>query len=159
VQRIRTLLLTSLSELRVLLFELQPQSLDSTRFAQLIEQLVDTVGAGVEATVEANVDEIPVLPREVKLGMYRLAQESLSNAVRHSGADSITVRLCCDSGVTTMVVRDTGVGFDPASVARGHGLRNLEDRAASIGADVRIESTHDVGTEITVQWEPAVVRS
>lgn len=159
VQRIRTLLLTSLSELRVLLFELQPQSLDSTRFPQLIEQLVDTVGAGVDADVEADVDEIPVLPRDVKLGMYRLAQESLSNAVRHSGADSISVRVCHHQGVTTMAVRDSGVGFDLARVERGHGLRNLEDRAASIGARVHIESTTDVGTEVTVDWEPVAVTS
>ncbi len=159
MERIRALLLLSLSELRVLLFELQPQSLDSTRFPQLVEQLVETVAAGADARVEADLDEIPVLPRDVKLGMYRLAQESLSNAVRHSGANSIVVRVWCDEGMTTLAVRDTGCGFDPDRVRRGHGLRNLEERAASIGANLCINSAVDDGTEVTVTWSPAGGRS
>ncbi len=152
VRRIRSLLLTSLSELRVLLFELQPQSLDATRFPQLIEQLVETVAAGVDGDVEAHVAEIPVLPRHVKLGMYRLAQESLSNAVRHSGAGSIAVRVGHDQGTTFLVVSDTGSGFDPERVTQGQGLRNLEERAGSIGAELLIDSHSAVGTTVTVNW-------
>jgi signal transduction histidine kinase len=152
VRRIRSLLLTSLSELRVLLFELQPQSLDATRFPQLIVQLVETVAAGVDGDVEADVAEIPVLPRHVKLGMYRLAQESLSNAVRHSGARSIAVRVGHDQGTTSLVVSDTGTGFDPDRVTQGHGLRNLQERAANIGAELLIDSRSEVGTTVTVNW-------
>ena len=152
VRRIRSLLLTSLSELRVLLFELQPQSLDATRFPQLVEQLVETVAAGVDGDVEVDVTEIPRLPREVKLGMYRLAQESLSNAVRHSGAGSIAVRVGHDQGTTFLVVSDTGSGFDPEHVTQGQGLRNLEERAANIGAQLRIDSQSEVGTTVTVNW-------
>ena len=152
VRRIRSLLLTSLSELKVLLFELQPQSLDATRFPQLIEQLVETVAAGVDGDVEADVAEIPVLPRHVKLGMYRLAQESLSNAVRHSGARSIAVRVGHDQGTTFLVVSDTGTGFDPERVTQGQGLRNLQERAANIGAELLIDSRSEVGTTVTVNW-------
>jgi len=152
IQRIRTLLLTSLSELRVLLFELQPQSLGSTRFPQLVEQLVETVAAGVDGDVQADVAEIPVLPRDVKLGLYRLAQESLSNAVRHSGADAITVRVGHDQGATVLVVSDTGCGFDPDHVDQGHGLRNLRERAASFGAELSIDSATGVGTTVTITW-------
>jgi len=152
VRRIRSLLLTSLSELKVLLFELQPQSLDATRFPQLIEQLVETVAAGVDGDVEADVAEIPVLPRHVKLGMYRLAQESLSNAVRHSGARSIDVRVGHDQGTTFLVVSDTGTGFDPERVTQGQGLRNLQERAANIGAELLIDSRSEVGTTVTVNW-------
>ncbi|HUS41961.1 MAG TPA: histidine kinase [Ilumatobacteraceae bacterium] len=152
VRRIRSLLLTSLSELRVLLFELQPQSLDATSFPQLIEQLVETVAAAVDGDVQADVDEIPSLPRAVKLGLYRLAQESLSNAVRHSGARSIAVRVGHDQGTTFLVVSDTGTGFDTECTTQGHGLRNLEERAASIGAELLIDSRSDVGTTVTVNW-------
>jgi signal transduction histidine kinase len=152
VRRIRSLLLTSLSELKVLLFELQPQSLDATRFPQLIEQLVETVAAGVDGDVEADVAEVPVLPRHVKLGMYRLAQESLSNAVRHSGARSIAVRVGHDQGTTFLVVNDTGTGFDPDRVTQGQGLRNLQERAANIGAELLIDSRSEVGTTVTVNW-------
>ncbi len=152
VRRIRSLLLTSLSELRVLLFELQPQSLDATLFPQLIEQLVETVAAGVDGDVEADVAEIPMLPRHVKLGMYRLAQESLSNAVRHSGAGSIAVRVGHDRGTTFLVVSDTGSGFDPERATQGQGLRNLEERAGSIGAELLIDSRSAVGTTVTVNW-------
>jgi len=152
VRRIRSLLLTSLSELRVLLFELQPQSLDATRFPQLVEQLVETVAAGVDGDVEAHVAEIPMLPRDIKLGMYRLAQESLSNAVRHSGADSIAVRVGHDQGTTFLVVSDTGSGFDPEHVTQGQGLQNLKERAANIGAELLIDSRSEVGTTVTVTW-------
>lgn len=155
VERIRTLLLTSLSELRVLLFELQPQSLDAARLRQLLEQLVETVAAGFDARVDAELADVPALPRNVKLGMYRLAQESLSNAVRHSHADTITVCLQHDGVETVLAVSDTGVGFDPAGVRRGHGLGNLEERAASIGARLDIHSVAEVGTVVTVNWQPA----
>jgi len=156
VGRIRSLLRTSLSELRVLLFELRPQSLDAARLPQLIEQLVDTVATGADVHVEADVQQIPALPREAKLGMYRLAQEALSNAVRHSGADSVTVSVSHDDGVTTLAVRDGGDGFEPQRVSGGHGLQNLRERASSIGADLAIDSRVGDGTDVVIRWAPVV---
>lgn len=150
--RIRSLLRTSLSELRILLFELQPQSLDAARLPQLVEQLVDTVGTGADMRVEADVEPIPPLPRDAKLGLYRLAQEALSNAVRHSGSGDVTVSVSHDCGVTTLTVRDSGDGFDPGAVERGNGLDNLEQRAASVGADLVIDSRVGDGTDVVIRW-------
>jgi signal transduction histidine kinase len=93
-----------------------------------------------------------MLPRHVKLGMYRLAQESLSNAVRHSGAGTIAVRVGHDRGTTCLAVSDNGSGFDPEHVTQGQGLQNLQERAANIGAELLIDSRSEVGTTVTVTW-------
>jgi signal transduction histidine kinase len=87
-RRLREILLMSLAELRALLFELRPDVLDKTRLPQLLEQLCDTFGTASSVDVQLRRDECPLLPQPARVGLYRVAQEAVTNAVRHSGADT-----------------------------------------------------------------------
>ncbi len=84
--------------------------------------------------------------------MYRIAQESLHNTVKHVHASRVDVRLECDDDAITIDVRDDGDGFDPTGAFPGHmGLRSMRERAAKLGGITRIESTPGKGTHISVR--------
>lgn len=152
VKRMRALLLSSLAELRVLLFELQPKTLAATNLPALLEQLTETVASTMDVPVDATIEAIPALPPDVKIGLYRIAQEALSNAVRHSGSASITVSLIHDAGTTTLTVSDLGIGFDSTTTEPGNGLANLRERASQLGASLEIIGSPGAGTDVIVRW-------
>ncbi len=152
VQRMRELLLSSLAELRTLLFELQPEALDAAGLSQLIEQLAAMFEHTARGRIQHDVDPMPSLPPTVKLAFYRIAQESLSNATRHGGSDLVEIELGHEGGVVRLMVRDAGVGGVEAAEGRGQGLRNMRERAASVGADLTIDSVAGVGTTVTLRW-------
>ncbi len=151
VRRVRELVLSSLAELRALLFELRPAAFEREDLAGLIGQLADTAPSMSGQVIEAQVGLVPPMDADVKVGMYRMAQEALSNACRHSGAGEVLVTLGHDDGVTTMAISDDGIGFNPADVNEGSGLGNLCSRAAKIGADLDVASRPGSGTIIEVR--------
>ena len=102
----------------------------------------------------------------MKIGLFRIAQEALSNACRHSNGEQVHVSLSDHDGVTTLEVRDDGIGFLVDDVVTGHGLGNLRSRAADIGVELQISSTPGVGTIVEARWadpsaadDPAVQRT
>jgi signal transduction histidine kinase len=83
--------------------------------------------------------------------VVQIAREALSNVGRHARARSCRLRLGLREGEAWLVVRDDGVGFDPRRVeARGHGLRNFEERATRLGGRLDIESSPNGGTEVRI---------
>jgi signal transduction histidine kinase len=152
VGRMRQLLLSSLAELRTLLFELQPEALDATSLPRLIAQLTEMFATVDALTVETDLDPVPTLPLATKVGFYRIAQEALSNAARHSGSDVVSVELHEVDSTVELTVRDRGVGFDPNEAGGGHGLGNMRQRATSLGAQLIIDATPGVGTDVSLRW-------
>ncbi len=156
VRRVRELVLSSLAELRALLVELRPAAFESEDLAGLISQLAESVASRSEQSVDAQVGTLPPMGAEVKVAMYRIAQEALSNACRHSGADRVRVKLGHDAGVTTLEVSDDGIGFTPSDVNGGSGLGNLRSRAARIGAELDVVSRPGSGTSVEVRFTQAI---
>jgi len=140
-----------LTEMRALIFELRPESLE-------IEGLVTALGKhaaamrarhGIEVGLEL-CDE-PDLPLEIKEAIYRIALEALQNAVKHARPNRLDVRLNCSAEGITLDVCDNGVGFDPMASFPGHlGLRSMRERAARLGGTLDIESAPGCGTRIRV---------
>lgn len=93
------------------------------------------------------------IPRPVVLALYRIAQESLRNVARHSGATEATVVLEGDGGELSLSIIDNGKGFDPgkARTSPGLGLVSIEERARHIGGSLIIDSIPDAGTTLRVQ--------
>jgi Tfp pilus assembly protein PilF len=91
-------------------------------------------------------------PPDVALGLYRIAQEALANAVRHAGAGTAQVTLKVAAGVAHLTVTDDGAGFDPsvARAANGLGLASMDERARLLGGRCRITSSPGAGTRIEV---------
>jgi two-component system sensor histidine kinase UhpB len=110
------------------------------------------------ATEFSHVTGIPVrrrldpgvtgLSREVELVLYRIAQESLTNAGRHAGASAVTLSLRRNGGWTRLEVQDDGKGLGGAP--EGTGIRGMRERAMLIGAGLRLESPPGGGTRMTL---------
>jgi signal transduction histidine kinase len=83
--------------------------------------------------------------------VVQLTREALSNVGRHASAATCRVSLVQRDGVAVLEVDDDGRGFDPASVRRGEGLTNLEQRAAALGGKTSIESSPAQGTTVRIE--------
>lgn len=95
----------------------------------------------------AEADRIPV---QIGLGLFRVAQELVSNVVRHSQATEATVQLFLHHNAMSLMVVDNGVGFDIDNCPRGMGTRNIEARVHTMNGTVRFDSARGHGTTVTV---------
>lgn len=154
----------ALAEMRTLLLELRPAVLVEAKLGDLLQQLAEaaTGQSGLPVTVVADWECL--LPPDVHIALYRIAQEALNNAVKHARATEVTVYLYCASVPVAghagteprpveMRVRDDGRGFDAGSVPHDHlGLDIMRERAESVGALLTITSMPGQGTEVQVLW-------
>jgi signal transduction histidine kinase len=147
---------SALAEMRMMLFELRPDALDSVRLPDLLQHAIEALAGrgGVELTTEIAADNGP--PSKQRVEIYRIAQEALSNIGRHSGARHVHVGWSVDSpGHGRLHIVDDGTGFDTAAQHPGHfGLDNMKARAAAAGGTLTITSAPGEGTELllNVTW-------
>ncbi len=150
---LRRLVNGALAEMRTLLFELRPGALRAAPLDALLERLGVALSGQAQIPVEVSVEEGVELPVEVKIAMYRVTQEALSNIAKHARAHQVTVSLRADTAGATLKVQDDGRGFDPAAVAPdGMGLRIMRERLDQIGATIDIDSASGRGTTVLVTW-------
>jgi signal transduction histidine kinase len=86
----------------------------------------------------------------MKLMIFRIIQEQVSNIIRHSGANSITIKLQSDAEFIVFSIEDNGQGFDPQHHKKGMGLKNIANRVALFDGRVDIESAPGKGCSVTV---------
>jgi signal transduction histidine kinase len=158
-ERIRVIVLSSLAELRSLLFELRPLELDAARIDDLLRRLAENTTGLTGAEIRVHADEVPTLPADVKLGLYRIAQEAVSNALRHSGADLITITLHRREDGLRLEVEDDGRGFATESGDGGYGLHSMSERAQLINGQLELRSGESAGTTVTVRRDGTGHRS
>ena len=151
--RVQELAREAMDELRSLIFELRPASVETEGLAAALRKHVAVLqrvhGRDVEIHLDAEVDGRGDGDGEV----LRIAQEALHNAVRHASARRIDVRLGRDDGRVRLEVLDDGVGFDPVDAAlraRHLGLTSMEERATELGAQIDVTSAPGQGTSVTV---------
>ena len=89
--------------------------------------------------------------RTLEIAVYRIVQEAISNMLKHADATELSVDVTRGPGRVSVIVHDNGKGFDPRTPGTGIGLENMRQRAASIGAVLRVESTPGKGTSISVE--------
>jgi signal transduction histidine kinase len=144
----------ALAEMRMLLFELRPDALRATALSELLQHAADAAGTQMGITINAHTTTASQPPSNVKTQLYRIAQEALNNAARHSGATQVDLDLTSDeAGVFRLAVRDNGRGFATDVRKPGHfGLENMQARAEEIGAKLIIESVSELGTTVTLTW-------
>jgi PAS domain S-box-containing protein len=153
LQELRELTRGALAEMRTLLLELRPSALLEAELGDLLYQLGESIIGRARVPVSVEVEGECELSVEVKIALYRIAQEALNNVAKHAGASRATVRVRCSSAGVVMRVLDDGQGFDPAAVGPDHlGLGIMRERAEAIGAEIEVESNVGRGTQITVVW-------
>ncbi len=141
-----------LVEMRALIFELRPESLESEGLVAALTKHVAVLRVRYKLTVEANLSEEPALSLERKEALYRIAQEALHNVVKHARASTVVLRLARQTDEIILEVRDNGRGFDPTGPFPGHlGLRSMQERVAKIDGALVIESVPGQGTCIRVR--------
>jgi signal transduction histidine kinase len=101
--------------------------------------------------------EIPV-PSQIRHNICMAVKEAVNNAVKHSGASEITVRITYINCLLTILIQDDGCGFDPGEKLAGNGLPNLKRRLNDIGGVCNIESKPSQGTNIQIKLEVGPVR-
>jgi len=138
-----------LAEMRALIFELRPESLEQEGLVAALDKQAATLWARHGITVEAALCDEPDVPLELKEPIYRIAQEALHNTVKHGRASRVELRLECGPDEIVLDVRDDGVGFDPSGEFPGHlGLRSMRERVAAFAGTVEIESAPQQGTHV-----------
>lgn len=154
VRRLKDLSSEALKEMRALIFELRPAELEADGLASALRKHVDVLSRVYKTDIELDVDGDVRLPPRTERELFRIAQEALSNAMKHAAAAQVRVALDIRHSTATLSVADDGTGFDPDAprVRSAHlGLTSMEERATSIGGTIRVESQPGKGTEVLVE--------
>jgi signal transduction histidine kinase len=150
LSRIATTAQLALAEMRLMVYQLRPTALGDLGLVRALRHRLDSVEerSGIEATllVEGDID----LNARAEEALFGIAQETLNNVLRHSGASAVTVRLRGERGRTELEVVDDGRGFNPdlAAAAGGLGLTTMRERAERIGGTLTISAAPGEGTVV-----------
>lgn len=147
----------TLEEVRKIIFDLRPTLLDDLGLIPAVRHCAKTLleTAGMEVHFHAAGFGEQRLPPAVETTVFRVAQEAMTNAARHSHAGVVTVSLVRAEGQVQLLVADDGVGFDPGAVLpppdrRRLGIAGMEERVALLGGTLRITSAPGRGTTVTM---------
>lgn len=138
---------STLEELRRIARRLRPEALDDLGLRSALTNLCERVAAqtGVECVRRIDPD-LPQLAADEELAVYRIAQEAITNAIRHAEPSRIEVRVGRDNGSLALEVVDDGPGLGAA--AEGAGLTGMRERALMIGADLEVGPGGDGGAAV-----------
>jgi two-component system, NarL family, sensor histidine kinase UhpB len=138
----------SLADVRRISLELRPGALEELGLLNAMISLCARVSEQTGMRIKRELEgPIPDLPPNVELAVYRIAQEALTNALRHSQASEVTVSLKCSGADLLLSVSDNGSGM-PEHVTAGGGLIGMRERAMLIGAALEITSTRGAGVTV-----------
>jgi PAS domain S-box-containing protein len=138
-----------LAEMRALIFELRPESLETEGLVAALEKQTAALRARHEVRVEAVLCEEPEASAEAKEAVYRIAQEALHNTIKHAQANNVAIKMEYEPRWINLEVSDDGVGFEVNSDFPGHlGLRSMRERASRLGGKLEVETAPERGTRI-----------
>lgn len=149
------LLNRTIRDVRNYITGLAPETLRRMSFAAAVEAQLRELAAGRDATLELNIDDeaAAALSPEQTIEALQVSREAISNGLRHGAARAFVVRLHRSDREVGLLVQDDGRGFDPGRVARsGHGLGNMQARAADAGGTLRIDSRPGEGTRVVMTF-------
>lgn len=143
----------AIAQVRRLAQGLMPVGPDAEDLGAALRELARSTSLGGVACVFEDARASPVLDQDVATNLYRIAQEAVSNAIRHGRAERVAINLdCAPEGKTRLAVSDNGVGFErsDSGAAKGSGLGIIEFRASVISFIAEIRSTPGAGAVVSV---------
>ena len=139
------------AEMRALLLHLRPISLESKSLKSGIEGLLVELQTKVQMKIHWDIEDVK-LPEGVEDHLFRIAQELLSNTLRHSHATTLEVYLRQLDSTVLFKIEDNGVGFNSEEILPGsYGINNMKERVQGLGGQVRIVSFPNQGTTIEIK--------
>ncbi len=151
-QMLQRLNSSALAEMRLMLFELRPESVAQVRLCELLQQSVAALAGRGSVLVNTDIDDTAALAPAQRLHVYRIAQAALSNIGRHSGASHGFVQwVAPQRGAAVLRISDNGIGFVTGAEPPAHaGLAHMKARAQLLHAELAIRSAPGEGTQITL---------
>ena len=143
--------------------QLRPPRIREIGLGAAIRDLASAAGIPVEVRFDAAVLPPGLLKPEREIGAFRIVQEAVGNAARHSHAEHVWVDARVDDSVLTLAVSDDGVGFRPTARGQGLGLASMQERAEILVGHLDIRSKRGSGTIIelaiplSTRSEPGIV--
>ena len=150
---LRQLVVDALQNVRRLAVELRPAVLDDFGLVPALERLTAAFAeqSGIRVDFHSTLGEAR-LASDVESSLYRVVQESLTNIVKHAGAENISVSVIRRPSVVAAVIEDDGSGFDPRSVRDGAiGILGMRERLALVDGRLEIESRKGAGTTVVAE--------
>src|SRR6266566_2767587 len=138
------------AELRAVIDGLAPPEIAESGLAGSLRRYALLAGKARGVRVRFATGDLPPLGADREAALYRIAQEALHNALRHSGAAEVAMSVCTAARKVTLEVSDQGKGFVPELAAGGRGLPSLRERAAGAGASLVVRSAPGQGTTVRV---------
>ena len=153
LQELQQMTLDTSSNVYALSHELYSSIPDSLDLAKGMRSWCKTFGDRQELEIDFKSHDVPKAPQEISLCLFRVLQEAVHNAAKHSGAERIDVQLAENAGEIRLIVSDLGKGFDIESARRsaGLGLTSMQERVRLIGGTIVIDSKPSAGTTIHVR--------
>jgi signal transduction histidine kinase len=142
----------ALVELRSLIFGLRPESVAEEGLVAGLRRLTAAVAARQKVQVEIVAETEPDIENSAKEALYRIAQESLQNVVKHASARAVRVHLVSEGDKVELVIDDDGIGFDADADHPGHlGISGMRQRAAAQNLQLTVHSPTGGGVEVRVR--------
>lgn len=139
----------ALTEMRALIFELRPESLEAEGLITALTKQAAAMQARHGINVELDLCNEPDVPLKIKRELYRVAQEAVHNTVKHAEAGKVDLRLHMVDGAVILEVHDDGKGFEATGSFPGHlGLHSMRERIEGLDGGLEIESAPGQGTSI-----------
>ena len=147
----------AIGEVRAISHALRPAELDQLGLTKAVEWMTQQAGATSGTQFGAELENVDgLLPADIEISLYRIAQEGINNVLQHSQASEAILQLQRTDGTVLLSIFDNGRGFlkstqsDPARVRFGHGLAGIEERVKLFGGEFELQSTPGRGTRLTV---------
>jgi two-component system sensor histidine kinase UhpB len=143
----------ALEEVRRIARELRPEMLEHLGLVSALTELSRKFGEQSGLRIERHfADDLPPLSDDAELAVYRIAQESLTNAARHARASRVNVTLQRGAGSVVFRVVDDGRGMDETAAPNGHGgLRGMRERAMLVGGALAVKPAQEGGVEVRLE--------
>ncbi len=144
---------TAQQELRALIMHLRPVHLEGESLSSGVEKLLEELAAKNPAIkLEWRIDKLPPIDDGVEENLYRVIQEGISNALRHSKASIHNIKVLFSNNLLSVFIEDNGVGFDTnQSKKSSYGLSTMKERVLEIGGRINVISYPKKGTRIEIR--------
>ena len=128
---------------------LRPETLEYNDLASALQQLVDNMTSATDIEAQVIIKGESQLSPVIEVDLFRIAQEAITNTLRHAQAKELTVSLICKTNTVSLQVKDNGVGFDPQQpLNNSFGLIGMQERCDRHNGNLAIDSSGDRGTKI-----------
>jgi len=153
MEQLTAMLRGAMAEMRAMVIELRPAAVSGRTLGELLETLIEANQPRMNYPISYVVEGDRILPEDVTIAFYRIAQEAFHNVVEHANATEVNIKVVFNQGGVKLSVRDNGRGFDQSKTPAGHfGLSIMSDRMANVGGNLVIERGLDAGTQVIASW-------